>query len=115
MSESETGDAKDRFEASAKALKAAFDTMEVQAIALNAAKQAGDWPAFDAAASELRMAQVVYLRIQNRFPAETASYLALRQAAVVQGEALDPFLLLGRDGGETDASDDTDPETDQSS
>ncbi|OIQ26817.1 MAG: hypothetical protein BM562_16380 [Alphaproteobacteria bacterium MedPE-SWcel] len=105
MTERETDSGADPFASNAKALKTAFDTMERQAIALKAAEDSGDQLAFDAAVSELRAAQMSFLRIHRRFPAETALYLAQRQAEVVQGLAFDPFSLVVRQDDDFDEPD----------
>ncbi|WP_420003912.1 hypothetical protein [Arenibacterium sp. LLYu02] len=76
-----------------RALKAAFDCMEIMALQMVDARRSGDFGAFEAAAQEMRRAQAVFLRDLNRFPAETAQFLAHRQTDIVDAVAGDKFDL----------------------
>lgn len=76
-----------------RALKAAFECMEIMALQMVDARRSGDLGAFEAAAQEMRRAQAVFLRDLNRFPAETAQFLAHRQTDIVDAVAGDRFDL----------------------
>lgn len=106
MSDAYPGPPADRFPSNAEALAQAFDNMEKQALALKHAQARGDQAAFSTASRLLREAQVIFLRIHNRFPAETATFLAARQEDVLDGVAFDPFAPPLLTDGTPDAKDD---------
>lgn len=86
-------DALDASPLNENALKAAFDRMESMALQMVEARRSGDLSAFEAASQEMRRAQAVFLRDLNRFPAETAQFLAHRQADFVEAVAHEGFDL----------------------
>lgn len=97
MNESVPGDGMDRLEPDDTNLKQAFQQMETQAAALQVARASGDQSAFDQALTALRRAQVTFLRELNKFPADTARFLAERQGDLLDGVALDALAELSPD------------------
>ena len=101
MNDTDPGDGADRLKATHSVLQKAFDQMEAAAVSIGQARQLNDLAALEEAVGLMRQAQVVFLRVLNRSPAETARFLALRQDGLVEGMAFeigeDPQTGPGKD------------------
>lgn len=101
MNDTDPGDGADRLKATDSVLQKAFDQMEAAAVSIGQARQSNDLAALEEAVGLMRQAQVVFLRVLNRSPAETARFLALRQDGLVEGMAFeigeDPQTGPGQD------------------
>ncbi len=104
MNDTDPGDGADRLKATDYVLQKAFDQMEAAAVSIGQARQSNDLAALEEAVRLMRQAQVVFLRVLNRSPAETARFLALRQDDLVEGMAVEIGEDPQTDKGQDDAT-----------